>query len=110
MCLRHVKVEKLRFSKLCRSFGTSEVSAYAEVKCFASQNGDVCASHKLAWKSFAFLQYLNGAYRLSVFYMAIYVTVRAVHTERSIYARQARSLQSTIERVLIRQSLSPTTS
>ena len=49
------------------------------------------------WKSVAFLQYLNGAYRLSVFYMAIYVTVRAVHTERSIYARQARSLQNTKE-------------
>ena len=37
-------------------------------------------------KSFAFLQYLNGAYRLPLFYGAIYITVRAVLADGAIYA------------------------
>ena len=37
-------------------------------------------------KSFAFLQYLDGAYRLPLFYGAVYITLRLVLAERAIYA------------------------
>ena len=66
---------------------------------------------ELTWKSFAFLQYLNGAYRLPLFYMAIYITVRGVLAAGD-YASEVcvpLALRYIMERILFRQSLSPTT-
>ena len=42
-----------------------------------------CCFATLGGKSFAFLQYLNGAYRLPLLYMAIYTTLRSVLSERA---------------------------
>ena len=50
MCLRHVKVEKLRFSKLCRSFGTSEVQASLAWSVLLRKTV-MCCFATLTWKS-----------------------------------------------------------
>ena len=72
-----IRVEKLRFSKWCRSFGTREVSAAPKWSVLLRKTAMFVL--RTSWRGkapkVAFLHWLYGAYRLSAFYMAIYITL-----------------------------------